>query len=98
MDEISNELKKLARSDHHSKSYVPLIAEKNKLCLTYQRNSFSFDRIFLKLTDTADMAEIADRNWPDRIINLRVTSSRLLKTPLFDIGTRITHSVLMGSS
>ena len=38
MDEISNELKKkttkkLARSDHHSKSYVLLIAEK-KLCLT----------------------------------------------------------------
>ena len=39
-------------------------------------NSFSFDRMFLKLTDKLGMDEISDKfeTWPDRIINLRVTS------------------------
>ena len=37
--------------------------------------------MFLKLVDTVDVEEISDEfeNWPDRIINLRVTSPRLLK-------------------
>ena len=39
-------------------------------------NSFSFDQMFLKLTNKVDMDEISVKfeNWPDRIINLRVTS------------------------
>ena len=38
--------------------------------------SFSFDRILHILADKVDMDEISDKfkNWPDWIINLRVTS------------------------
>ena len=37
-------------------------------------NSFSFDRIHLKLADKVDMDEISEefKNWPDRIINLEL--------------------------
>ena len=42
--------------------------------------------MFLKLADKVDMDEISNKfeNWPDRIVNLRVTSPWLLKKPLFD--------------
>ena len=37
--------------------------------------TFSFDRMFLKLGNDVDIDEILKKfeNWPDRIINLRVT-------------------------
>ena len=68
--------------------------------LCHQRNLFSFARIFLKLADQVDMDEISDKlkNWPDWIIDLRVTSPWLLKKHLFDFVISITHSVLIGSS
>ena len=37
-------------------------------------------------------------NWPDQIINLRVTFPGLLKKSLFDFVISITHSGLTGSS
>ena len=46
------------------------------------------------------MDEMLDKfeNWPDRIINLRVSSSLLLKKPLFDFVISITYLVLIRSS
>ena len=80
-------------------SYVPLIFEKASFSLCHQRNSFSFDQIFLKLSDKEDMDEISDKieNWPDRLINPIVTSPGLLKKPLIDYVISITCSVLIGS-
>ena len=57
------------------------------LVACHHHNSFSFDCIFLKLAEKADMDEISKKfeNWLDRNINLLVTSPWLLKKPLFDI-------------
>ena len=43
----------------------------------HHNNSHSFDRLFLKLADKMNMDTISNKfeNWPDRIIDLRVTSS-----------------------
>ena len=45
--------------------------------ICHHNNSFSFDWMFLKLVDKVDMDYISDKfkNWLDRIINLRFTSS-----------------------
>ena len=74
-----------------------MIAEKASVWLYHQCNSFSFFRIFLKLADKVDMDEFSDdsETWPDRIINLRVTSPWLLKKPLFYIVISIASSVLI---
>ena len=55
---------------------------------------------FLKVADKMDMDEILDKfeNWPDQIINLSITSSWLLKKPLFGFVISITHSVLIETS
>ena len=68
------------------------------VCLHH--NSFSFDRMFLKLADKMDMDEISDKieNRLDLIINLRVTTPWLLKTLLFDFVISVTHSVLIRCS
>ena len=44
---------------------------------SHRHNSFSFDRIYLKLADKLDMDGISDtfENWPHRIITLRITFS-----------------------
>ena len=53
---------------------IPLIVKKAFVCLCHQHNSFSFDRICLKLADKVDMDEILDEfeNWPDRVSTVRV--------------------------
>ena len=58
-----------------SLSYIPLIVEKACDCLCHQHNSFSFDRICLKLAYKGDMDVIFNEieNWLSWIINLRVT-------------------------
>ena len=62
-----------------------MIAEK-PLFDSHHYNSFSFDRMFLKLGDNVDMDEILEKfeNLLDRIIGLKLTSPWLLKKPLFD--------------
>ena len=54
--------------------------------------------MYLKLVDNVDKDKMSDKfkNLPDGIIN-RVMSLRLLKKPLFDFITSITHSVLIRS-
>ena len=48
--------------------------------------------MFLKLKDKVDMDEVSKEfeNWPDQIINLRVTPSSYLKKPLFDFDIYVT--------
>ena len=54
----------------------------------------------MKLADKVDVDVISSKfeNWPDWIINLRVTLPWLLKKPLFDFVISINHSVLIKSS
>ena len=66
----------------------------------HYHNCFSFGWMFLKLADKVNMDKISDKfeNWPDRIMNLTVTSPWLLKKPKFNFVIRVTHSVLIGCS
>ena len=52
------------------------LIEKASVSFCHQYNSFSFDRIFLKLADKVEKNGISDKfeNWLERIISLRVTS------------------------
>ena len=79
MDEFSDEFEmslKPGKIGSFLLELHPLIAEKGFVLLCHQYNSFSFDKLFLKLADKEDMVEISDEfeNWPDQIIINRVTS------------------------
>ena len=77
MDEISNRFKNWPDPIVNLNSYVSLFAEKAFVWLCQQYNSFSFDRMCLKLRDNVDMDKTLDKfgNGPDRINHLRVTLS-----------------------
>ena len=90
MDEIS------ARSHHLSKSYVPLIVEKDYSWLYHQHYSFSFDWISLELpADQMEKNETVDKfkNCPDQVIYYRVTNPWFLKLPIFDLVMNLNASV-----
>ena len=55
--------------------YILLITKKS-LFNCHQHNSYSFDQVFLKLADKANIGEITNKfeAWPDLNICLRVTS------------------------
>ena len=59
----------------------PWSLKKASVWLCQQHNSVSFDQIFLKIAYKVDIDEISNdcETWPDRIINLRVTSPWFLK-------------------
>ena len=61
----------------------------------HKHNLFSFDWMIIVLADKVDMNDISDKfeNWPDPIINLRVTLPSLPKKPLIDFVITITSSV-----
>ena len=58
-------------------SCVPLIAEKTLIDFVISVTRSVFIGIFLKLADKVDTDKnlVKFSNWPDRVINLRVTSS-----------------------
>ena len=65
----------------------PWLLKSAYICLYHQHNSFSFDLVILKLADKVDMDEVLDKleNCPDQIIYFSVTSTWLLKMPIFDL-------------
>ena len=62
--------------------------------------TYNLDQIILKLADKVDLDEMLDKfvNCPDQIIYYSVTSTRWLKTPIFNIVFGTTPSVLIRSS
>ena len=60
MDEISNEFKNWPDWIITLRITSPLLPQKSLFDFCHQRNSFSFDWIFLKLEDKVDMDEILD--------------------------------------
>ena len=81
-DKISNKFKNWQDRKINLRVTSPWLLKKASVWLCHQRNSFSSNRMFLKLADNVIIDEISKKLkiWPDWIINLRVTFPHCCKS------------------